>query len=116
MTQPLLLVFLTMLGLAQASIHSNPFIKTTSGILIGQTVTLDNNAQVHRFLGVPYAQAPTGSNRFEKPQLIGNQSDTILLAQQVKPTCVQMRHLSKAISPLLDVDQDHNVSQPESLI
>ena len=112
-----ILILLTLASAAYASsIHSDPVIKTSSGTLIGQTVTLDNDALVHRFLGVPYAQAPIGENRFEKPQPIVNQTGSLLMAQQQKPTCMQMHHLSKAISPLLDVDQDHNVSSIEIIL
>lgn len=95
-----------------ASIHSDPVLSgTSSGTLVGSTVQLDNGALVHRFLGVPYALPPTGpQRRFELPEPIVNGSGDLLLAQQPKPTCMQMHHLSAAISPLLDVDQAHNVS------
>lgn len=101
------------LSVQAAFIHSDPVLsRTTSGTLLGQTVQLDNGQLVHRFLGVPYAQAPTGpSRRFELPEpLVNVSSEQILMAQQAKPTCMQMHHISAAISPLLDVDQAHNVS------
>ena len=105
-----LLVLLAWATASNAYIESGPIAKTTSGVLLGQTITLSNNAQVYRFLGVPYAQPPLGPNRFEKPKFIENKTDLLVLTHQAKPTCIQMRHLTKAISPLLDVDEDHNVS------
>jgi len=112
-----LLQFLSVFLVAtvQASINLNPTIKTTSGTLIGETISLNADAQVHRFLGVPFAQAPIGENRFEKPQPLSDESESLLLAQQAKPTCIQMRHLSQTISPLLEVDQYHNVSLPRTI-
>ena len=110
MTRILFLMFLMIIANhVQANIDSNPLIRTSSGILVGETITIDTNALVHRFLGVPYAQPPVEQNRFEKPKQIINQSDRILFTQQTKSTCIQMKHLSKTISPLLDVDHEHNV-------
>lgn len=86
----------------------NPVVSTTSGQLIGQK-TIINNVPVYQFLGVPYAQPPVGDNRFEKPKKLIDASQNLVLAQQFKPTCMQMKHLTKAINPLLDVDEIHNV-------
>lgn len=111
--------FNPLLLLAIASIHQfyssvladaiNPVVRTTSGQLIGQR-TIVNNVPVYQFLGVPYAQPPINNNRFEKPKKLVDASQTLVLAQQFKPTCMQMKHLTKAINPLLDVDEIHNVS------
>lgn len=101
-------VFLATAGI----IETDPIVRTNSGMLVGQKVKLETGNSIYRFLGVPYAQAPIGQNRFERPKWIINQTERIVLAQQPKPTCIQMRHISKTISPLLEVDQIHNVSFP----
>ena len=92
------------------SIQMEPIVSTTSGRLIGQKTLINNNDEIYQFFGVPYAQPPIGVNRFERPkELLANTSERLLMAKQLKPTCMQMKHLAKAINPLLDLDQIHNV-------
>lgn len=94
------------------SIQMEPIVSTTSGRLIGQKTLINNNDEIYQFFGVPYAQPPIGVNRFERPkELLANASERLLMAKQLKPTCMQMKHLAKAINPLLDLDQIHNISE-----
>ncbi|OTF74594.1 carboxylesterase-like protein [Euroglyphus maynei] len=96
---------------ADYSIQINPIVPTTSGRLIGEK-SIINNGEIYKFFGVPYAQAPIGKNRFEKPKdLLTNSSERLLMTQQLRPTCMQMKHLAKAINPLLDFDEIHNISE-----
>lgn len=91
-------------------IESDPIAQTSSGMIVGQKINLETGSPVYRFLGVPYAQPPVGKNRFERPEAIVNQTDKVIMAKQMKPTCIQMKHFGKAISPLLEIDEIHNVS------
>lgn len=43
-------------------------VRIQEGVLVGKTYTLDNNREVKAFLGVPYADPPTGDYRFKDPQ------------------------------------------------
>ncbi|KAF7493068.1 Carboxylesterase 4A [Sarcoptes scabiei] len=89
----------------------NPIAHTKSRIIIGQKVQI-NDDPVYQFLGVPYAEPPLGSNRFERPKSLNESSGSrFVWAQKFKPTCMQMKHLAKAINPLLDVDQIHEISE-----
>lgn len=108
-----------LLALAASSvvvtIPLDPIVRSTSsGTLIGKRVQLTSETQhlndVYSFLGVPYAQPPVGERRFEKPAPLNVSSDSYQMVQEFKPTCIQMKHFSQAISPLLDVDLAHNVS------
>lgn len=102
---------ISLMMMVEGSVKMNPIVRTTSGTLVGETIQLANGDRVNRFLGVPYAMPPLGSNRFEKPIPVTNQTDSIVYAQQSMPMCVQMRHMWKTISPLLDVDRNHNISE-----
>lgn len=95
-----------------SSLDLDAIVSTTSGRLLGQKTLVNKNVEVFEFLGVPYAQPPVGENRFEKPkQLSMVNSSQIVIAQQFKPSCIQMKHLTKAINPLLDVDELNNISE-----
>ncbi|XP_027204771.1 neuroligin-4, Y-linked-like [Dermatophagoides pteronyssinus] len=100
-------------GAGADSIQMNPIVSTTSGRLIGQKTLIHNgDGEIYQFFGIPYAQPPIGENRFEKPkELSTNSSEQLLLAKQLKPTCMQMKHLAKTINPLLDLDEIHNISE-----
>ena len=110
-----LIIMVTGAGAADSTIQMNPIVSTTSGRLIGQKTLIHNNGnsngEIYQFFGIPYAQPPIGENRFEKPkELSTNSSEQLLLTNQLKPTCMQMKHLAKTINPLLDLDEIHNVS------
>ena len=85
----------------------DPLVPTSSGLLHGKYIA-KSKFEVLQFLGIPYAQPPVGTLRFQKPKTISTpeiQRD----ASKFAPTCVQMRHLSQAINPLLNVDEEHKV-------
>ncbi|KAK0397839.1 hypothetical protein QR680_002296 [Steinernema hermaphroditum] len=42
-------------------------VKTSLGTIRGKTITIDDGRRVHAFLGIPYAEAPVGELRFQKP-------------------------------------------------
>lgn len=108
-----LLLISAVIAATIATAHSgsiDPIIRTTSGTFVGQKAYLPNGMAVMNFLGVPFAQPPVGELRFEKPMDLQNISTGYLMAREFKPTCIQMKHITQAISPLLDVDEEHNVS------
>lgn len=85
--------------------------KTTSGILRGLRQTAPTGSII-KFLAVPYAAAPIGSLRFKRPEeLSAAQSIQVLDATRFGKTCPQYRHLTQFISPLLNVDSDHQTSE-----
>lgn len=98
-------------------LSSQILVKTTSGLLAGAQVKVQNisrPASVYKFLSVAYAQAPIGQLRFQKPvpmDKLANANETIVDASSMGPTCAQFRHLTNFISPLLNVDQEHKVSE-----
>ena len=59
----------------QASWDIGEKIKTTSGNVVGQASSW--KAQVSEYLGVPFAQPPTGDLRWAAPQAIKNSTKTI---------------------------------------
>lgn len=58
-------LFLFVLTLASAACISSPEVTTHSGRLRGRYVQTRDNRTVQAFLGVPFAQPPVGSLRFE---------------------------------------------------
>lgn len=86
-----------------------PILKTTSGQLRGLLAVKSKRVEAFQYLGVPYAEAPIGKLRFQKPEPF-NGSNAIRDATELAPTCVQMRHLPQLINPLLNVDEEHRVS------
>ncbi|KAG9511140.1 Carboxylesterase 5A [Fragariocoptes setiger] len=86
-------------------------VSTTSGRLSGAHV-INGNSSVYQFLSVPYAEAPIGARRFQRPVALSavRQLDT-LDATQLGPTCVQYRHITNFISPLLNLDESHKISE-----
>jgi len=96
-------------GRHQQILTDAPTIATTSGQLRGLHVVKSKLIEGYQYLAVPYAQAPVGKLRFQKPQEF-NDSNSLRDATKLAPTCVQMRHLPQLINPLLNVDEEHKVS------
>ena len=86
-----------------------PILKTTSGHLRGLHAVKSKRVEAYQYLGVPYAEAPVGKLRFQKPEPF-NGSNALRDATEFPPTCIQMRHLPQLINPLLNVDEAHRVS------
>lgn len=81
--------------------------RTTSGLLKGI-----KQASIIKFLAVPYAEAPIGSLRFKRPEeLKANNLERVTDATHFGKTCPQYRHLTQFISPLLNIDADHQTSE-----
>ncbi|RWS14540.1 carboxylesterase-like protein 1, partial [Dinothrombium tinctorium] len=89
---------------------TEPSVYSKVGKLVGNRVFIDEN-EVHEFLGVPFAKAPIGSLRFKKPQPLPSTISAVRDSTKFAPTCVQMRHITEAINPLLNVDEDHKTSE-----
>ena len=62
-----------------------PVVTTALGKYRGQT--LDD---VHRFLGIKYAQSPDGTNRWQPPVPIASHSD-VMPVEKLGPACLQVR-------------------------
>lgn len=63
-------------------------VNTTLGTIVGKTVIFEG-ILVDTFLGIPFAQPPTGVNRFKKPIDIKPWSDTLYALNQ-PPACPQL--------------------------
>lgn len=70
---------------------------TSSGIVVGKTVKVQNN-YVHEYLGIPYAKPPVGKLRFKHPQPAPF-CFCILDTSRKSPSCVQ-----KYINPLVFIN------------
>lgn len=88
-------------------------VSTASGTLQGTKQPLKTgNSSVYKFLSVPYAEAPLGSLRFQRPvELKQDRSSMLIDASKYGKTCPQYRHLTRFISPLLNVDEEHQTSE-----
>jgi carboxylesterase type B len=89
-------------------------VRTSSGLLKGLETQPHNSGyqSVTKFLNVPYAQAPVGQLRFRRPvELAADQANQTLDATRFGKTCPQHRHLTRFISPLLNLDQEHQISE-----
>lgn len=89
-------------------------VQTSSGLLQGIETKPNHSGyqSVIKFLGVPYAQAPIGERRFKRPvELLEEQAKETLDATRFGKTCPQHRHLTRFISPLLNLDQSHQISE-----
>ncbi len=86
-----------------------PIIGTSSGMLEGLRVVKSGRFMVDQYLGVPFAMPPIGPLRFQKPRELPNTAHQKRDATKFASTCIQMRHLSQVINPLLDVDDEHMV-------
>ncbi|XP_054165718.1 acetylcholinesterase-like, partial [Oppia nitens] len=64
-------------------------IKTTSGVVRGQTIQVLNK-QIDEFIGIPYAEPPVGKLRFAKPQPIIKPAPDIINATIPKNSCWQL--------------------------
>uniref|UniRef100_A0A1B6M112 Carboxylic ester hydrolase n=1 Tax=Graphocephala atropunctata TaxID=36148 RepID=A0A1B6M112_9HEMI len=65
---------------------------TKSGFLNGTVLELDQARKVYVFLGVPYAEPPTGERRFKEPQPLSSKWEGIRSAQKNSPSCIQYRY------------------------
>lgn len=85
-------------------------VQTTSGLLLGpKEPTSVGNSSVYKFLSVPYAKAPIDSLRFKRPVELNE--DQVIDATKFGKTCPQFRHLTQFISPLLNIDNEHQTSE-----
>lgn len=76
-----------------------------------QQLNTDNSDSVYKFLSVPYAEAPVGEQRFQRPVPLRQLATALVNATSFKPTCPQFRHLEMFISPLLSIDHEHRISE-----
>lgn len=91
---------------------STVFAETSSGLLQGLELNSTNSASIFRFLAVPYAEAPIGELRFQPPVELHESSELHQIdSREFGPTCPQFRHLTRFISPLMNVDQEHRISE-----
>jgi len=87
-------------------------VQTSSGLLRGAKQSLSSgNSSVYKFLSVPYAEAPVGALRFQRPVELRGHESAELDASKFGKTCPQYRHLTRFISPLLNVDSEHQTSE-----
>uniref|UniRef100_A0A6G1SDB1 Carboxylesterase 1C n=1 Tax=Aceria tosichella TaxID=561515 RepID=A0A6G1SDB1_9ACAR len=89
-------------------------VQTSSGLLRGLETQPHHSGyqSVVKFLGVPYAQAPIGELRFKRPvELPASEANQTRDATRFGKTCPQHRHLTRFISPLLNLDQEHQISE-----
>lgn len=92
-------------------------VPTTSGVLQGTKQSLNHqttgsNNSIYKFLSVPYAEAPIGSLRFKRPVEIKQERvNSVIDASKFTKTCPQYRHLTQFISPLLNIDNEHQTSE-----
>lgn len=85
----------------------NVTVQTSSGLLQGAQVD-----SVYKFLSVPYAEPPVGALRFQRPVELSKEAQaTMVDASKLGKTCPQYRHLTRFISPLLDIDHEHQTSE-----
>ncbi|CAG2173268.1 unnamed protein product, partial [Oppiella nova] len=69
-------------------IETNVDVKTTSGVVRGQTIQVLNQT-INEFLGIPYAEPPIGKLRFAKPEPIKTPIKDIISATKPKDSCIQ---------------------------
>lgn len=88
-------------------------VQTTSGQLNGAKQELElANCSIYKFLAVPYAEAPIGLRRFQQPEKLSSEHQRrVLDATRFAKTCPQHKHLAHLITPLLNVDQEHQISE-----
>lgn len=66
----------------------SPRITTKLGVIIGNRITF-NNTDVNEFLGIPFAESPTGNLRFKAPVPITEPWVEPLTATRYQPSCLQ---------------------------
>ncbi|CAG2169356.1 unnamed protein product [Oppiella nova] len=71
-----------------SNVHNETDVKTTSGVVRGQTIQV-LNTNVYQFLGIPYAEPPVGALRFAKPQPIEKPLEGIIDATKFGNGCMQ---------------------------
>lgn len=94
---------------SESSLPFSPIARSKTGLIRGVTVHKTSSIAVNQFLGIPYAQPPTGSRRFGRPQPLTIDPIRIIDATKPAATCIQFPHISEAINPLLNFDSDHKV-------
>lgn len=96
----------------QPSKSSMIYAGTSSGLLMGTEYNgTTTGTSIYKFLSVPYAQAPIGELRFMAPVEKSENYSRELDAREFGPTCPQFRHLTRFISPLMNIDQEHKISE-----
>ncbi|XP_014237501.1 esterase E4-like [Trichogramma pretiosum] len=65
-------------------------LRTRLGTITGTTMTTSNDGKaIYAFRGLPYAEPPTGRQRFKPPQAVKPWGDRVLDATQEGPACPQ---------------------------
>ena len=83
-------------------------VKTQNGILEGTVLQCANNKSVVAFLGLPYAQPPVGSLRFQPPKVASDWAGVKKVDQQ-PPSCMQrfdIRDLAQEMNPSVPPSED----------
>lgn len=75
-------------ALVSTAAAANP-VRTSSGTVEGHNATWPANSDVVEFLGIPFAQPPTGGLRFAAPQPFAGDSNQPFLADQFSEDCLQ---------------------------
>uniref|UniRef100_A0A915B9N9 Carboxylesterase type B domain-containing protein n=1 Tax=Parascaris univalens TaxID=6257 RepID=A0A915B9N9_PARUN len=75
------------LACAQATDNELIRILSTGSLLKGAKITVNDNNTVHLYLGIPYAESPTGQNRYKAP-ITRTKWDGILDASYYKVSCL----------------------------
>lgn len=79
------------LAAASISAFRNPTVTAPAGTIIGTTTIVSAataTVTVAKYLGIPYAQPPTGTGRFSPPKAT-NAFSTPWVAQSYGPACLQ---------------------------
>lgn len=63
----------------------------TNGVIQGNRLKSFQGSVVYEFLGIPYAEPPTGSLRFKNPQPLEHSWKGVLATQEYKEACPQLK-------------------------
>jgi carboxylesterase type B len=69
--------------------HDPPLVKIDVGEVMGTMKEASTGKTVYQYLGIPYAEPPIGSLRFEPPVPVARFQSTIE-AIALKPSCIQV--------------------------
>ena len=99
---PLLLAILSQVPLtvsegfcqSSGSCQDDPKVVTKSGAIVGSRIRI-NETDINQFLGIPFAEKPTGPLRFKTPVPLKEPWREPLMAKKFKSGCLQsnMKHM-----------------------